>query len=211
MMVDTKTQQSDRRKAILAAAMKAFEARGYAATTMDAVADEAGVSKGSLYNYFRNKGDLFKQVFLETMAVEHAEVDRLAKADLSASEKLKKLLDFVFTRLESFTRSGRLVMELWATAARQRKEEDLAASLAEAHAYWRGHVRSVLTEGIERGEFGTHFEPAVAASLIWATINGIIVQSMFDKGAEIGAKSLDALKCGILAGLTAWSRDQPRD
>jgi len=41
-------------------------------------------------------------------------------------------------------------------------------------------------DGIEAGQFGRHPDSGVVASLIWATINGIIVQAMFDTDAEIG-------------------------
>ncbi len=47
------------RRYILERAMSEFARSGYAGTTMEAIADAAGVSKGTLYNYFSNKQDLF--------------------------------------------------------------------------------------------------------------------------------------------------------
>lgn len=47
---------------LLAAALDLFVERGYAATRLDDVAAQAGVSKGTLYLYFNNKEDLFKAV-----------------------------------------------------------------------------------------------------------------------------------------------------
>ena len=47
---------------IIAAALELFVERGYAATRLDDVAAHAGVSKGTLYLYFKNKEDLFKAV-----------------------------------------------------------------------------------------------------------------------------------------------------
>lgn len=47
---------------IIAAALDLFVARGYASTRLDDVAAHAGVSKGTLYLYFKNKEDLFKAV-----------------------------------------------------------------------------------------------------------------------------------------------------
>lgn len=46
--------------AILSAATELFLARGYQATSMDAVASEAGVSKQTVYGHFANKDELFK-------------------------------------------------------------------------------------------------------------------------------------------------------
>ena len=64
----TDSTQGGRREEILAAAEKVFEANGYAAATIDAVAAAAGVAKGSIYNYFKSKQDLFTQLFSELIA-----------------------------------------------------------------------------------------------------------------------------------------------
>ena len=50
---------SDRAEAILEGAMQEFMASGYAAASMDRIATAAGVSKPTLYNYFRDKEGLF--------------------------------------------------------------------------------------------------------------------------------------------------------
>ncbi len=52
---------------LLAAALDLFVERGYAATRLDDVAAQAGVSKGTLYLYFTNKEDLFKAVVRENV------------------------------------------------------------------------------------------------------------------------------------------------
>ena len=52
---------------LLAAALDLFVERGYAATRLDDVAAQAGVSKGTLYLYFTNKEELFKAVVRESV------------------------------------------------------------------------------------------------------------------------------------------------
>jgi len=52
---------------LLAAALDLFVERGYAATRLDDVAAQAGVSKGTLYLYFENKEELFKAVVRENV------------------------------------------------------------------------------------------------------------------------------------------------
>ena len=52
---------------LLDAALDLFVERGYAATRLDDVAAQAGVSKGTLYLYFTNKEELFKAVVRENM------------------------------------------------------------------------------------------------------------------------------------------------
>ncbi|MDB5824745.1 MAG: TetR/AcrR family transcriptional regulator [Herminiimonas sp.] len=52
---------------LLDAALDLFVERGYAATRLEDVAAQAGVSKGTLYLYFANKEDLFKAVVRENL------------------------------------------------------------------------------------------------------------------------------------------------
>jgi AcrR family transcriptional regulator len=54
-----------RRKAILDIARDAFLADGFAATSMSAIAVKLGGSKGTLYNYFRSKEELFAAIMAE--------------------------------------------------------------------------------------------------------------------------------------------------
>lgn len=60
----TQLERSDAtRTALLAAAYELFALRGYAATSLDDVANQAGVTKGGLYHHFAGKGELFEAVF----------------------------------------------------------------------------------------------------------------------------------------------------
>jgi len=54
-----------KREQILAGAERVFLKQGFDAASMDAIARMAGVSKGTLYVYFKNKKDLFKTLILE--------------------------------------------------------------------------------------------------------------------------------------------------
>jgi len=53
---------NDKRQQIIQAASEAFLQKGYQNTSMEAIANEAGVAKQTLYNYFGNKDALFEEV-----------------------------------------------------------------------------------------------------------------------------------------------------
>lgn len=57
-----KVATSDRRQAILDAALLEFSERGFEATRLDDVAKRCGVAKGTLYLYFKDKENLFEDV-----------------------------------------------------------------------------------------------------------------------------------------------------
>ena len=63
---------------ILAAALESFAERGFAATRLEDVATRAGISKGTLYLYFRSKEELFKAVVRATLLPNLVRVEALA-------------------------------------------------------------------------------------------------------------------------------------
>ncbi len=194
---------SVRHEAILAAAEKVFGDCGYAQATMEAVAERAGVSKGSLYNYFRSKRDLFLAVFAAAMAGEEAGLSRRLEMEgqASAGEKIEHLFDYWFDRLGRYLRLGRLGLELWATAARQGREDEPSVGFRRLYVRWRGQLGEIVAEGIRNGEFGADLDPQVAASLILAVLDGITVQVILETGVVVDEGFLAALKRGVLAGL----------
>ena len=62
---DRTDQRGDpQRRAIHAAAIAQFSERGFSATSMANIADAAGMSRPALYQYFRNKGDIYASAFV---------------------------------------------------------------------------------------------------------------------------------------------------
>jgi AcrR family transcriptional regulator len=58
----------DRPREICKAALEVFSEKGFAASKLDEIARRAGVSKGTLYLYFKDKEDLFRAVVRDTIA-----------------------------------------------------------------------------------------------------------------------------------------------
>jgi AcrR family transcriptional regulator len=77
----TRMSAAQRREQILAAASRAFAQSGYAGTSTDAVAREAGVSQPYVVRMFGSKADLFREVFQRAidaiLATFTAELDRI--------------------------------------------------------------------------------------------------------------------------------------
>src|SRR6187455_3729116 len=57
-----KARSGERREAILAAALDEFSSRGFEAARLEDVARRAGVAKGTIYLYFRDKENLFQEL-----------------------------------------------------------------------------------------------------------------------------------------------------
>ena len=61
-------RSEDRPREICAAALQVFAEKGFAAAKLDEIAKRAGVSKGTLYLYFKDKEDLFRAVVRDSIA-----------------------------------------------------------------------------------------------------------------------------------------------
>lgn len=92
-----------KREAILAAALAEFSERGFANARLSAVAERAGVAKGTLYLYFAGKEDLFAGVVRESLPF----VERDLPAAEDARSPRAALRDFLLRAADDLQRSGR--------------------------------------------------------------------------------------------------------
>jgi AcrR family transcriptional regulator len=72
-------QVGQNRARVLAAARRVFLARGYAGATVDAIAEEAGFSKGVVYSQFESKADMFLELLAARISERAAENAQLAE------------------------------------------------------------------------------------------------------------------------------------
>lgn len=92
---------------LLAAALELFVRKGFAATRLEDVAGQAGVSKGTLYLYYDNKEALFKAVIQEGILPVIAENEAIAARHTgSGFELLERLLDNWWTRIGQTAYAG---------------------------------------------------------------------------------------------------------
>ncbi|MCL2700145.1 MAG: TetR/AcrR family transcriptional regulator [Phycisphaerae bacterium] len=191
-----------RRKEILDAAKKVFEAHGFAAATMEAVAEEARIAKGSIYNYFKSKHELFRAVFLEDMPKSYADAEAELDCQGSAPDKIQKILDLWYSQLHERTRMGKLILEFWATAARG-EQDDLAEDFGATYSHWRTKIAAVIEEGVASGDFQPQVQSRAASSLILAVFDGIMLQALLDARMTVDESFVAGLKKAVMAGLTS--------
>ena len=82
-------RRNERRDAIIAVAAKAFLEHGYAGTTMSAVADAVGGSKGTLWSHFSSKEELFTAVIDRLTADFHSRLFGALQQDEDVASALR--------------------------------------------------------------------------------------------------------------------------
>jgi AcrR family transcriptional regulator len=95
------------RRAVVDAALELFVERSYAATTIDAIADRAGLSPETIYAAFKNKRSLLSHVLDVSMAGDDAPTPILER---SWVESMREDPD-PYRRVQILARNGRLILE----------------------------------------------------------------------------------------------------
>lgn len=93
-------EKEQRRQAIIAAAEQVFFSRGFDESTMDDVAAQAELSKGTLYLYFNSKIELHWEIMKKGMAILSEAILKSISADANALDNLRKMGE-VFYRFSS--------------------------------------------------------------------------------------------------------------
>ena len=123
------------RRAIHAAAIAQFSERGFSATSMANIADAAGMSRPALYQYFRNKGDIYASAFV-ALFNDHVDLALAALDDVGTNDQ----------RLDGFLQ--RFEGDLWEQmAASEHSEEIMGAKTADT-AEEIQHVVARLRSGL---------------------------------------------------------------
>lgn len=198
--MDRKVEELERHERILSAAKSVFCRRGFAQATIDEIADAAGVAKGSVYCHFKDKEDLFRNVYEALIENDVSAALDAPRPHAPAIEQIEAILDILAQRMLNLCTYGPLVFELWASATRSRF--GLAKLLANGHSRWHEMIERILEEGRGRGEFSTSLDTAAAATLILAAMNGVILDSRFGQSAAID--KLEKIKHGLLLAISAW-------
>ncbi|WP_066332310.1 TetR/AcrR family transcriptional regulator [Azohydromonas lata] len=138
-MVRIRTSAYDeQREAILSRAARLFAERGYPATSMNQVAEAAGLSKSTLYHYYRDKYTLLVNIVEGHVSKLELLVDEVAGENLTAEQRLRELIRRFVEEYSGAQHAHRVLTEdvrFLEEADRERvvvKERRLVAGFAQA-------------------------------------------------------------------------------
>ena len=141
---------TERRTQILNAAEKVFNRFGFNKATMDDIVAESGLSKGTLYWYYKSKDALILALLDRIFVGELSHYEKLIVAEGTASERLKILMQSVAQEMSRLKHLLPLLFEFVALAARRKSVRETLGG------YYRRYHRllsQILQQGIDTGEF----------------------------------------------------------
>ena len=168
-----------RTREIIAAARKVFLKEGYSGTTIEQIASEAGVAKGTIYIYYEGKDDLFVSLMVPLIrSIGDGLIEIEKKLDqgevTSCEEIVRRLLDAHFrvflTDPEEFSIFATFQAGFFSGISEERLEK-----LHEQGRRNFGAMRRILAKGQALGLIRGDLAVAVIADVLWSAYFGVVL------------------------------------
>lgn len=157
---------SSRQTEIIRAAAKVFKAKGYHAATIQDIADEVGLLKGSLYHYVASKEELLYLVVKDPITRVYRKLEKIADGKGSAREKIVRAIAVHLEAFDShYPHLFVYIREMDSLYAR------LKDKIAESPKHYERLWHRILREGMKAGELGDDFDVKVVTYAILGAMN----------------------------------------
>lgn len=197
-MAPRSVDRDERRAHILQAALRVFARQGYSYTVVEDVAQEAGISKGTIYLYFDSKDELVLAAFELFEEQMEAETDHILASEKPPLEKLRALGQRFLDLVTSNEALERVLLDLWVAGLHNENLPQI--DFKRLYSEYRALVRRLLEEAIAEGTVRDDLPPH-APSVVLAAVDGIVLQWLMDPEAvpidRMGEQVMDTLFKGL--------------
>ena len=174
-----------------AAAIGVLRQLGYHRARMQDIARAAGVGKGTLYEYFRSKDEIFRFEFERYFQAFEAGAEHAMSEAGSAGAQLLALVRFAFDHVSEWEDHCAVYVDYFGSA---RPEGDDAFSLAPVYGAIEARIRGLVESGQSAGEVLADVDPAATAELLVSIFDGVVLHGIFVKRSDTAALRDTALR-----------------
>lgn len=161
----------DRKQQMLVEGRRLFLTNGYTATSIDAICEAAGVTKGAFFHYFKSKDDFASEVLHFTWSPVEAE-----HHTLDSSDARQRLAEHIAFMARWVWETGRLMTVMAQELASSNPE--IRSQIGGYFAAWMGYLDTLLAAAVDEAESAVETESL--KEFIVATTEGIpVVASQF--------------------------------
>lgn len=168
-------EKERRRQQIMVAAKRVFSEKGFNKATMEDIAQEAELSPGTLYLYFKNKEELYASLSLRILQylllrIEH--VNNLKDQDPEA--RLKALMEAMYDVYEFDPLIIINMFHLQSSDTLRNLTPELLAEIKDLSRKSMNSISKIFKAGVDKGIFADH-HPVALADTFWGTFSGVIL------------------------------------
>lgn len=161
---------------ITEAAIDVFLHKGYEGTTMESIAQKAGVSKGGLYHYFKSKD----MILINANEKISKKVEELMETALESTSAREGILYYIENYIRYWLDNPRETAFLFLSMAKMLENPDLLKYYKQYTADYITFFEGAFNMGIQLGEFKPHNAKASAVTLM-AALDGVLGYMLFDE------------------------------
>ena len=188
-------EKERRRQQIMVAAKRVFSDKGFNRATMEDIAQEAELSPGTLYLYFKNKEELYASLSLRILQyllirVEHVNEEK----DSTPDEKLKSLMDAMYDVYEFDPLIIITLFHLQSSETLRNLSPQLIAEIKELSSKSLSTIAQIFRDGVEQGAFIDR-HPVALADTFWSLFSGVVLwltsKKIIDESKDYLKQTLD--------------------
>ena len=194
--------KKERRHKILLSAMHVVAKNGIKNVKIDEIAQAANIGKGTVYEYFKSKEEIFGAAIIEFLQqFENVMAKKMLRAG-TPQEKLKAIIDsWIEVSEHENPELMNLFIDIWAEAIRQDNEElKKVFNMKDMYYGYKKIVIRIIKDGIASGTFKKVDAEAVSAIFL-SSLDGLMMQWLIDREnvnlARIGEVLYETLMKGI--------------
>ncbi len=169
---------TDKREAILRAAIKVFAQKGYFNSKVADIAKEAGIADGTVYLYFKSKEEILHSVFDRAMEEFIAEGKREIAEIAEADGRLRRIAQLHLEKLGA-DRDLAIVFQVELRGSTKFMEEFSGGGFAE----YLEIIQKTIQEGQRTGVFRKDLKPITAAKILYGALDEMVTNWILSKRA----------------------------
>jgi len=171
-----KVPVSDKREAILRAAVKVFAQKGYFNSKVADIAAAAGIADGTVYLYFKSKEEILHSVFDQTMDRFIADGRRELSCLDRPEDRLRRIAEMHLEML-SADRDLAIVFQVELRGSIKFMQEFSAAGFGQ----YLDVIRHTIEQGQETGVFRNDIKAVVAAKILYGSLDEMVTNWILSK------------------------------
>jgi len=188
-------------RSIQDATMRVIARRGMSSATMQEIAEEAGVAKGTIYLYFRDRDELVEKTFESSISELHRDVDSTLAGDAPFDEKLRAMLRAGFTFFRENREFFRLYMSMRFPEGSPQQQRRQKRTCQPQYQTRIDRMAEALTEAMKRGEV-RECDARRLALLIFEATNALIIERVMEEESPSEESDIELLVTTILNGIS---------
>ena len=194
-------EKERRRNDIIDAAERIFFSKGIGTATMDDVAEEAELSKGTLYLYFKSKEELYFAINHRGLKIlEPLFIEAVEKAE-TGLEKVRSIGRAYFRFFDEYPRYFNALLYYEMKEMKPMEGDSILSECADIGFHSMQILINAIQTGIQDGSIRSDVDPEKTAMLLWGMTSGLI-QLVALKGQHMSQEhGLD------IEGLTPYAFD----